>query len=240
MMAGRGSTAAAGGPARHIPVMLSEVLAALEPKDGEIIVDGTFGAGGYSKAILDHADCKIIAIDRDPEAFRLSGELAEAYPGRVLAVLGRYSEMVEIAASEGFSSVDGVVLDLGVSSMQLDEPARGFSFSKEGPLDMRMGQGGPSASDIVNALGRAGACRDHLQARRGASLPRDRQGHRQAPRRGPDRDHRASSPISSPACSAAPATRRNTPPPAPFRACASISMRSLTSWRAASPPPSFC
>ena len=153
MMAGRGSTAAAGGPARHIPVMLSEILAALEPKDGEIIVDGTFGAGGYSKAILDHSDCKIIAIDRDPEAFRLSGELAEAYPGRMLAVLGRYSEMVEIAASEGFSAVDAVVLDLGVSSMQLDEPARGFSFSKEGPLDMRMGQGGPSASDIVNALG---------------------------------------------------------------------------------------
>ena len=127
-MAGRGSTAAAGGPARHIPVMLSEVLTELEPKDGEIIVDGTFGAGGYSKAILDHADCNIIAIDRDPEAFRLSGLLAEADPGRVLAVLGRYSEMVEIAASEGFSAVDAVVLDLGVSSMQLDEPARGFSF----------------------------------------------------------------------------------------------------------------
>ena len=153
MMAGRGSTAAVGGPARHIPVMLSEVLAQLDPKDGDIIVDGTFGAGGYSKAILDHADCKIIAIDRDPEAFRLSGELAAAYSGRVLAVLGRYSEMVEIAASEGFSSVEGVVLDLGVSSMQLDQPARGFSFSQDGPLDMRMGQGGPSARDIVNRLG---------------------------------------------------------------------------------------
>ena len=89
-------------------------------KDGDIIVDGTFGAGGYSRAILDSADCKIIAIDRDPEAFRLSGELAEAYPGRLLAVLGRYSEMVEIAASEGFNSADGAVLDLGVSSMQLD------------------------------------------------------------------------------------------------------------------------
>jgi 16S rRNA (cytosine1402-N4)-methyltransferase len=152
MMAGRGSTAAAGGPARHIPVMLSEVLAALEPKDGEVIVDGTFGAGGYSKAILDSADCRIIAIDRDPEAFRLSGKLAEAYPGRLLAVLGRYSEMIELAASEGFSAVDGVVLDLGVSSMQLDEPERGFSFSKEGPLDMRMGEGGPSAEDIVNTL----------------------------------------------------------------------------------------
>jgi len=153
MMAGRGSTAAVGGPARHIPVMLSEVLAQLDPKDGEIIVDGTFGAGGYSQAILESADCKIIAIDRDPEAFRLSGELATAYPGRVLAVLGRYSEMVELAASEGFNSVRGVVLDLGVSSMQLDEPSRGFSFSQDGPLDMRMGQGGASARDIVNNLG---------------------------------------------------------------------------------------
>lgn len=152
MMAGRGSMAAAGGPARHIPVMLSEVLTALQPRAGAIIVDGTFGAGGYSEAILKAADCKVIAIDRDPEAFRLSGRLAEKYPGRLMAVLGRYSEMVEIAASAGFSAVDGVTLDLGVSSMQLDEPARGFSFLQEGPLDMRMGEGGPTASDIVNAM----------------------------------------------------------------------------------------
>jgi 16S rRNA (cytosine1402-N4)-methyltransferase len=152
MMAGRGSTAAAGGPARHIPVMLSEVLGSLEPKDGEIIVDGTFGAGGYSEAILRQADCKIIAIDRDPEAFRLTGQLAEKHPSRLMAVLGRYSEMEAIAASEGFTSVDGVTLDLGVSSMQLDDPARGFSFMQEGPLDMRMGEGGPTAGDIVNAM----------------------------------------------------------------------------------------
>jgi 16S rRNA (cytosine1402-N4)-methyltransferase len=153
MMAGRGrNSPAAGGLARHIPVMLSEVLAALEPKDGEIIVDGTFGAGGYSEAILNRADCKIIAIDRDPEAFRLSGQLAERYSGRLMAVLGRYSEMEQIAASEGFTAVDGVTLDLGISSMQLDEPARGFSFMQDGPLDMRMGEGGPAASEIVNAL----------------------------------------------------------------------------------------
>jgi 16S rRNA (cytosine1402-N4)-methyltransferase len=133
--------------------MLSEVLHALEPKSGAIIVDGTFGAGGYSKAILEAADCKVIAIDRDPDAVTKGEALAEAYPGRLLAVLGRYSEMVEIAASEGFDSADGVVLDLGVSSMQLDQPSRGFSFSQEGPLDMRMGQGGQSAADIVNSLG---------------------------------------------------------------------------------------
>jgi 16S rRNA (cytosine1402-N4)-methyltransferase len=153
MMAGRGrNSPAVGGPARHIPVMLSEVLAALDPKDGEIVVDGTFGAGGYSAAILDRADCKIIAIDRDPEALRLSGALAEKYPGRLMAVLGRYSEMDQIAASEGFASVDGVVLDLGVSSMQLDQPVRGFSFLQDGPLDMRMGADGRSAGDIVNTL----------------------------------------------------------------------------------------
>lgn len=152
MMAGRGSTAAVGGPARHIPVMLSEVLAALDPKDGEVFVDGTFGAGGYSEAILARANCKIIAIDRDPEAFRLSGALAEKYPGRLLAVLGRYSEMEAIAASEGFTAVDGVALDLGVSSMQIDSAERGFSFMQNGPLDMRMGEGGSSARDIVNTL----------------------------------------------------------------------------------------
>ncbi|MGD9502418.1 MAG: 16S rRNA (cytosine(1402)-N(4))-methyltransferase RsmH [Methyloceanibacter sp.] len=152
MMAGRGSTAAAGGPARHIPVMLSEVVAALDPKDGVSVVVGSFGAGGYCVAFLARADCKIIAIDRDPEAFRLSGALADKYPGRLIAVLGRYSEMEAIAASEGFAAVDGVVLDLGVSSMQLDQAERGFSFMKDGPLDMRMGAGGRTASDIVNTL----------------------------------------------------------------------------------------
>jgi 16S rRNA (cytosine1402-N4)-methyltransferase len=152
MMAGRGSSVAAGGPARHIPVMLSEVLAALQPEDGDVIVDGTFGAGGYAQAILDAADCKVIAIDRDAQAFALGGELAGKYPGRLMAVLGRYSEMEAIAASEGFAKVDGVTLDLGVSSMQLDQAERGFSFAKDGPLDMRMEAGGPTASDVVNAL----------------------------------------------------------------------------------------
>ena len=153
MMAGRGrNSPAAGGPARHIPVMLSEVLAALDPKDGEIIVDGTFGAGGYSKAILDRADCKIIAIDRDPEAFQLSRALVEAYPGRLVAVHAPFSEMQEIAAHEAIGAVAGVVLDLGVSSMQLDQAERGFSFAKDGPLDMRMGGQGPTAADLVNTL----------------------------------------------------------------------------------------
>jgi len=153
MMAGRGAhMAAVGGPARHIPVMLSEVLHALEPKSGAIIVDGTFGAGGYSKAILEAAECEVIAIDRDPEAVAAGRALAAKFPGRLKLVAGRFGAMDEIVNWQGIEAVDGVALDLGVSSMQLDEPERGFSFMKEGPLDMRMGKEGPSASDIVNEL----------------------------------------------------------------------------------------
>ncbi|HET7447880.1 MAG TPA: 16S rRNA (cytosine(1402)-N(4))-methyltransferase RsmH [Methyloceanibacter sp.] len=153
MMAGRGAhMAAVGGPARHIPVMLSEVLHALEPKSGAIIVDGTFGAGGYSKAILEAADCEVIAIDRDPEAVAAGRALAAEFPGRLRLVAGRFGAMDEIVKRQGVETVDGVALDLGVSSMQLDGPERGFSFMKEGPLDMRMSKEGPSASDIVNTL----------------------------------------------------------------------------------------
>ena len=153
MMAGRGThMAAVGGPARHIPVMLSEVLHALEPKSGAIIVDGTFGAGGYSKAILEAAECEVFAIDRDPEAVAAGRALAAKFPGRLKLVAGRFGAMDEIVNRQGIEAVDGVALDLGVSSMQLDEPERGFSFMKEGPLDMRMGKEGPSASDIVNEL----------------------------------------------------------------------------------------
>jgi 16S rRNA (cytosine1402-N4)-methyltransferase len=153
MMAGRGAhMAAVGGPARHIPVMLLEVLRALEPKSGAIIVDGTFGAGSYSKAILEAADCKVIAIDRDPEAIAAGRALAAEFPSRLKLVTGRFGAMEEIVKREGVEAVDGVALDLGVSSMQLDEPSRGFSFMKEGPLDMRMGNEGPSAADVVNTL----------------------------------------------------------------------------------------
>jgi 16S rRNA (cytosine1402-N4)-methyltransferase len=153
MMAGRGrNSSAAGGLARHIPVMLSEVLGTLHPKDGDIIVDGTFGAGGYAKAILETADCKVLAIDRDEEAFALVADVADAFPGRLIAMLGRYSEMESLAASEDIAHVDGVTLDLGVSSMQLDQPERGFSFAQDGPLDMRMGKDGPTAADLVNTL----------------------------------------------------------------------------------------
>ncbi len=153
MMAGRGvDLTAAGGPARHIPVMLSEVLAALEPKDGEIVVDGTFGAGGYTSAILEAARCTVIAIDRDPDAVASARALEMRFPGRLEIVLGRFADMEEIAERQGIKAVDAVALDLGISSMQLDEPERGFSFMREGPLDMRMGKEGPTAADVVNLL----------------------------------------------------------------------------------------
>jgi 16S rRNA (cytosine1402-N4)-methyltransferase len=153
MMAGRGvGLTAAGGPARHIPVMLSEVIEALEPKDGKHFIDGTFGAGGYTRRLLESARCSVLAIDRDPDAARFARKLELDFPGRLKFVLGRYAEMREIAAREGIAAIDGVALDLGVSSMQLDEPVRGFSFSQDGPLDMRMGAGGPTASDLVNEM----------------------------------------------------------------------------------------
>jgi 16S rRNA (cytosine1402-N4)-methyltransferase len=153
MMAGRGEGfSAAGGPARHIPVMLSEVLSALEPKDGKIFIDGTFGAGGYTRGLLEAARCTVLAIDRDPRAAVFARILEADFPGRLKFVLGRYAEMQEIAKLQGLAGVDGVALDLGVSSMQLDTSERGFSFMQDGPLDMRMGAEGPTAADLVNAL----------------------------------------------------------------------------------------
>ena len=151
MMTDRGRpSSVAGGLVRHIPVLLSEVLTALKPKSGERIIDGTFGAGGYSNAILSAADCRVLAIDRDPQALANAEELTSEFPQRFDAVLGRYSEMESLAAARGIDAVDGVVLDIGVSSMQLDQPDRGFSFVKDGPLDMRMGTEGLCAADIVN------------------------------------------------------------------------------------------
>lgn len=153
-MTGGGATnGAAGGPARHLPVLLNEVLGALEPASGSVFVDATFGAGGYTKALLE-AGARVIAIDRDPAAIEAGASLAAASGGRLRLVRGRFSELDTIAQGEGAATVDGVVLDIGVSSMQIDEAARGFSFVKDGPLDMRMEgrmeNSGPSAADVVN------------------------------------------------------------------------------------------
>lgn len=128
----------------HIPVMLAEVLAALQPCDGEHYVDGTFGAGGYTSAILDAADCRVTAIDRDPTAIDGGQSLVQKYAGRLDLVQNQFGNVADCVDSQ----IDGFVLDIGVSSMQLDQAARGFSFRHDGPLDMRMGAG-ESAAELV-------------------------------------------------------------------------------------------
>lgn len=135
----------------HIPVLISEVLEQLQPTAGETYIDGTFGAGGYSRAILEAAPCRLIAIERDPTAFANGQALVKEFDGRLSIVPTTFSDMESAAHGLGFQQVDGVVLDIGVSSMQLDDPARGFSFLRDGPLDMRMSQDGPSAADVVNS-----------------------------------------------------------------------------------------
>ena len=140
---------------RHVPVMIDEVLQNLAPRDRETYVDGTFGDGGYSEAILNAADCKVLGIDRDPVAVERGQAIAAKYNGRLAVVRGRFGDLDAILDREGPGPVHGVVLDLGVSSNQLDDPERGFSFRADGPLDMRMGSEGQSAADIVNAFDEA-------------------------------------------------------------------------------------
>jgi 16S rRNA (cytosine1402-N4)-methyltransferase len=132
----------------HVPVMLGEVLEALAPKDGGVYVDGTFGGGGYSEALLQAADTTVYGIDRDPAAIARGAMLAARFDPRLRLALGCYSDMESLVGR----AADGVALDLGISSFQLDEAARGFSFREDGPLDMRMGGDGPSAADVVNTL----------------------------------------------------------------------------------------
>ena len=134
----------------HIPVMLDEVLTHLAPTPGGGYLDGTFGGGGYAAAILQ-TPCTLYAIDRDPAAIARGAALAASHPGLHL-IEGRFGAMVELLAARGVTALDGVVLDLGVSSFQIDEPGRGFSFRSDGPLDMRMGANGPTAADLVNQL----------------------------------------------------------------------------------------
>lgn len=148
---GDGFAVVAGGPAPHIPVLGGPALDYLNVKDGGIYIDGTFGAGGYTRAMLAAANCKVIAIDRDRQALARGAELAAAAQGCLTLIEDRFSNLERVARNAGYETVDGVVLDLGVSSMQLDEPARGFSFRLEGPLDMRMGSSGPSAADVAAA-----------------------------------------------------------------------------------------
>jgi 16S rRNA (cytosine1402-N4)-methyltransferase len=153
MTAGRGTVAdgVAGGPARHVPVLIEEVLRFLGPTAGGTYIDGTFGAGGYSRAILA-TGASVIGIDRDATAIAGGADLKHEAGARLTLVEGRFGDLDEIAREHGHERVDGVVLDVGVSSMQIDDPARGFSFRNDGPLDMRMGTEGPSAADVVNGM----------------------------------------------------------------------------------------
>ena len=134
---------------RHIPVLGREALDMLAPRNGGVFVDATFGAGGYSAAILDKPGARVIGIDRDRSAIAGGFDLVDRSGGRLMLIEGRFSDLAEICAGQGVQAVDGVVMDVGVSSMQLDQAERGFSFRLGGPLDMRMGHDGPTAADVI-------------------------------------------------------------------------------------------
>nr|WP_321980273.1 16S rRNA (cytosine(1402)-N(4))-methyltransferase RsmH [uncultured Cohaesibacter sp.] len=138
-----------GSAARHVPVLLKPVIDALAPEGGQWVLDGTFGFGGYSEAILK-CGANVLGVDRDPEAAERAAVLQAQYGDKLKFVAGCFGELADIADEAGCAPLDAVVLDIGVSSMQLDEAERGFSFMNDGPLDMRMSQSGPTAADVVN------------------------------------------------------------------------------------------
>ncbi len=134
----------------HIPVLLTEIIGAMDPADGETYIDASFGFGGYSKTLLTSADCHVFAIDRDPDSKVYANALSKAFPNHFRFVQNRFSEIEELSIQAGIKTVDGIVLDIGVSSMQIDQAERGFSFMQDGPLDMRMSKNGETAADIIN------------------------------------------------------------------------------------------
>ena len=150
-MSAAADAALAKARALHAPVLLAEVIEALSPARGGVYLDATFGAGGYTTAMLDHGADRVIAVDRDPEAIARGLTWADAFGGRLDIVQGRFGDLADLVETP----LAGVVFDIGVSSMQIDQPGRGFSFQKDGPLDMRMSQSGPSAADIVNSASQA-------------------------------------------------------------------------------------
>jgi 16S rRNA (cytosine1402-N4)-methyltransferase len=191
----------------HIPVMLPEILQNLAPAAGKTYLDGTFGGGGYARAILEHADCTLWAIDRDPEAIARGAALAAAFPARLHLIEGSFGNMLDLLHEAGITSLDGVVLDLGLSSFQLDDFARGFSFRGDGPLDMRMSRSGPSAADLVADLSEADLA--EFVERIGAHVPPNRPRHRRRPCRVAHHHHRPPR-RNHPQCDAAD-TRRHSP-----------------------------
>jgi 16S rRNA (cytosine1402-N4)-methyltransferase len=153
MSARSGTNAAPGGyQGGHLPVMAAEVIAALQPRAGAVYVDGTFGGGGYSRAILTAARCKVWGIDRDPEAIARGAAMTKEFDGKLQLVEGRFGDMAGLLRTRNVTGVDGIAFDIGVSSQQIDDPERGFSFRHDGPLDMRMDKSGASAKDAVNTL----------------------------------------------------------------------------------------
>jgi 16S rRNA (cytosine1402-N4)-methyltransferase len=148
-MGGGTGEGAAGGPARHIPVLARPALEFLDVRDGGRYIDGTFGAGGHSRLMLAAGAARVVAIDRDPPAIGGGAALVAASGGRLTLVQEQFSALDSVAHDLGIPAVDGVLLDVGVSSMQLDDAERGFSFRHDGPLDMRMGGEGISAADVV-------------------------------------------------------------------------------------------
>ena len=233
------SSAVAGGLARHIPVLARRAVTWLGVRDGGVYVDATFGAGGYARAILATPGARVIGIDRDDTAIAAGAALVEEARGRLTLVEGRFSELDSIAAAHGAAAVDGVVFDLGVSSMQIDEAARGFSFRLDGPLDMRMGRDGPSAADVVARAGERDLAfiiamlgeERHARAIARAIV--------KARASAPDR-HDAGARRHRRADRAQREKARSTRPRELSRRCGFSSTTSLPNWRAASPPPSAC
>jgi 16S rRNA (cytosine1402-N4)-methyltransferase len=152
MISGRGdeNDLAAGGPARHVPVLREEVMQMLDPREEGLYLDATFGAGGYTRALLAKPGARVLALDRDPIAIAEGAKLVDEARGRLYLTRERFSKLAEAAKARQLSEFDAVVLDIGISSMQVDDAGRGFSFRGDGPLDMRMECAGPSAAELVN------------------------------------------------------------------------------------------
>ena len=158
-MSAGGDSAESNETARHVPVLAAEALQWLAPVAGGLYVDATFGAGGYSRAILQIPDTRVIGIDRDCTAIAAGFDLVDRSGGRLVLVQDRFANLAEVCEAQGASAVDGIVMDIGVSSMQLDQAARGFSFRFDGPLDMRMGHEGSSAADVIRHASAASLAR---------------------------------------------------------------------------------
>lgn len=132
----------------HKPVLVEEMLVALNPKDGEVYIDATYGGGGYAERILDTVDCQVVAIDRDRDAIKRAAQHARR-SSRLIPVHGRFGHLDALVHLAGIERADGVIFDFGLSSFQIDEADRGFSFMRDGPLDMRMSQHGPTAEEVL-------------------------------------------------------------------------------------------